>query len=70
MSGSRYDVLYLSDSDTECDNAVVSPPRRVRWHVPLVVSVHTIPARPEPEPEFEPEWQRRFEWGDDDDEWE
>lgn len=57
MSGSRYDVLYLSDSDTECDNAVVRPPRRVRWHVPLVVSVHTLPVRPKPE------WHQRFDWG-------
>ena len=61
MSGSIYDVLYLSDSDTECSEPAKRPTPRVRWSIPLVTAVNIIPSRPRTS------WERRFEWGDDDD---
>ena len=46
MSGTRYDVLYYSDSDSEHDRSVTDGrghARHVHWPTSVVTSVHYIP---------------------------
>ena len=68
MSGSRYDVLYLSDSDSDSDSECTElnsrPTRHVHWSSPLVTTVSIIPNM-----RGDTSWKCGFEWEYDDAFW-